>query len=52
MVVKNERWCHFVENGEMVRMKRADHKFEDQWREADSAIKAPVFLLSIFGLKI
>ena len=32
----------------MVRMKRADHKFEDQWREADSAIKAPVFLLFNF----
>ena len=35
---------------EMVVMKRADHKFRDQWREADSAIGAPLqlFFFSIF----
>ena len=35
----------------MVVMKRADHKFRDQWREADSAIEAPLqpFFFSILG---
>ena len=35
----------------MVVMKRADHKFRDQWREADSAIEAPLqpFFFSIFS---
>ena len=33
-----------------VVMKRVDHKFRDQWREADSAIEPPLelFFFSIF----
>ena len=44
MVEKKRGW-------RMVVMKRADHKFRDQWREADSAIEAPLqpFFFSILS---